>query len=41
MFPKESIDYFGNLSFKGLFNWEKVLYNSIKKIFMEISYEIQ
>lgn len=40
-FPKESIDHFGNLSLKGLFFCKKVLYNSVKKIFMEMSYEIQ
>jgi len=40
-FPKESIDHFGNPSLKGLFFCKKVLYNSVKKIFMEMSYEIQ
>lgn len=40
MFPKESIDYFENLFFKGLFFCEKLLYNSVKKIFMEKRYEI-
>ena len=40
-FPKESIDRFENLSFKGLFFCENVLYNSVKKIFTEKHYEIQ
>ena len=40
MFPKESIDYFGNLFFKGLFFCKKLLYNSVIRIFMEKYYEI-
>lgn len=41
VFQKSQLTILEILSFKGLFFCENVLYNSVKKIFMEMSYEIQ